>query len=75
LAVSGAVSNTFTNLQSGKIYFSNTFGDLIASDIYIGREGSEEEMYFEDSASRTIVLADAKVGFALQSNELFVDLP
>lgn len=74
VAVSGPLSNTYSTLTAGHVYYSNTLGDVVDSYQYVGREESSKG-YVVDTANDAFVTSDSKVGFALQSNQLLVQLP
>ncbi len=74
VCVSG-VQNGFSKLLTGYVYYANTKGDLVKSDVLYGREGTaglDQQAYYYDATTNTIVTANSRVGFAASTQTIFV---
>lgn len=72
VVLAGTVSFEQGGLSTGRVYYSNTKGELIASDSYWGRESAAQFYYYTDASTDTIVAQDAKVGFASTTTAIVV---
>jgi len=74
VCVSG-VQNGFSKLPTGYVYYANTKGDLVQSAVLYGREGTagqDQQAYYYDAATNTIVSPSSRVGFAASTQTIFV---
>ena len=80
VAVSGTV-NGFSNLVVGKMYYTNTAGQLVADGNFYGRDGLtsnaaiDEFHYVFDAANNVIVTVDSQIGVAVSSDTIVLRLP
>lgn len=81
VALSGSVSGLSTSLTPGKVYYTNTKGNLVAAANYAGHSnsmalaglnGQSKIYYIYDSANNAYVSLNSKVGLATSSDTLFV---
>jgi hypothetical protein len=65
------VSIIMPDLTIGKVYYSNTMGQLVSGNFY----GHVEQMsYIEDKANKTLVSLMSRIGMATSSTHLMIDL-
>lgn len=74
VAVSGVLSDVYSTLMAGRVYYANTLGSIVDGGVYLGRSQADEEEYVYDSANNALVTTASKVGFSMQANQLLVQL-
>jgi hypothetical protein len=75
LAVFGPFPDIFSDLQTGRLYYATTQGVVFSSGSYLGASATgDSEHGYVTYGNVLVAMEQAQLGWALDSNTLFVSL-